>query len=136
MGAEVEAFLDEGFRIDFDAVGFDLNRIALALFSSTYRSPIPLLFGRERVIGDTLSSDIAMTVELAHAMYGINEDDEPTAAAKETPEWYLRGMASFTDREGIPRSVPMHVFLSAPEGSLERATVHIVCDPKLYTVRE
>jgi hypothetical protein len=128
-GEEVRTLFDRRLpRIEFDAVGFDLDRIALALFSSTYRSPIPLLFGREHARGEALASDIAMTVELVHAMYGINEDDPPLAAAYETPEWYLRGMASFTDREGIPRSAPMHVFLSATEGPLEHAVVQVVCN--------
>jgi hypothetical protein len=128
--------------IEFEPVRFDLDRIALALFSSTYRSPIPLLFGKEHARGDALTSDITMTVELVHAMYGMNEEDEPVAAAYETPEWYLRGMASFTDREGSPRTAPMHVFLTVPnnpieraEVKLERAEVQIVCDPEMYTVR-
>lgn len=110
--ATAKTFFDEGFpHIEFDPVQFNLDRVVLALFSSSYRSPIPLLFGKECARGDALASDIAMTVELAHAMYGLNEDDEPYAAAYETPEWYLRGMASFTDRKGRPRTAPMHVFL-------------------------
>lgn len=122
-------------EIEFEPVAFDLSRVALALFSSTYRSPITLLFPRETTL-TKLASDIAMTVELVHAIYSINEDDQPVAAAYETPEWYLRGMASFTDGSGTAHTAPMHAFLLAPEGELERAEVQIVCDPKLFTVSE
>jgi hypothetical protein len=131
-----ECFDQRSPVIEFEPIQFGLDRMALALCSSTYRSPIPLLFGKEHARRDTLASDIAMTVELVHAMYGINEEDEPVAAAYEAPEWYLRGTASFTDREGTPRTAPMHVFLSVAGSELEHATVQIVCDPKLYSVRE
>jgi hypothetical protein len=126
-----KTFFDERFpRIEFEPVQFNLDRVALALFSSTYRSPISLLFGKERARG-MLTSDIGMTVELAHALYGVNEDDPPVAAAYETPEWYLRGVASFTDREGRPRTAPMHVFLPVSEDRFGTAVVQ-VCSQDLF----
>lgn len=136
--AYARTFFDEEFpRIEFEPVQFNLDRVALALFSSTYRSPIPLLFGKECARGEPLTSDIAMTVELVHALYGVNEDNEPYAAAYETPEWYLCGMASFTDREDRPRTAPMHVFLTVsgdgfPTDRFSGAVVQ-VCDQDCLT---
>jgi hypothetical protein len=131
-----KAYFDERYSIEFEPVSFDLDRVALALFASTYRSPITLLFPKEKT-RESLVSDIAMTVELAHAIYGINEEDAPVAAAYETPEWYLRGMACFPDGSGMPHTAPVHVLLLVDShGKPERAVVQVVCDPKLLTVGE
>ncbi|HEY1688030.1 MAG TPA: hypothetical protein VGF95_04120 [Solirubrobacteraceae bacterium] len=135
---EVRGHFDERFpSIEFRPLAFNLDRVALALFSSTYRSPITLLFPKENAYKTNLTSDIAMTVELAQAMYHRDEDNDSVVAAYETPSWYVRGMASFTDRLGMSHTVPMHACLNvAEERDPESATVQIDCDPTLFTTGE
>jgi hypothetical protein len=112
--------------IEFSSVPFDLRRVKLALFDSTYRSPIALLFPKENTL-ENIASDITMTVELAHAMYEIDESDTPTAECYDTPEWYLRGVAHFTGPTGEAETAPMHVFLTINErNQFESATVQVI----------
>jgi hypothetical protein len=116
-------------KIEYRPVAFDLQRIALALFGSTYRSPITLLFPKENAHLDIVS-DVAMTVELAHAIFGADDRDEPIAAAYETPDWYLRGMACFTSC-GVPQTVPAHAFITRLDGGLNSAELQVLCDEAL-----
>ena len=113
--------------IEFKEVPFDLRRVRLALFDSTYRSPITLLFPR-MYADSALPSDVTMTVEVAQAVYEVDERDDAPAECHDTPEWYLRGIAHFTGLTGEPETAPMHVFLALDpvEGGFETAVVQIV----------
>lgn len=114
--------------IQYERIPFDLRRVALALFGSTYRSPITLLFPKEQACIKVVS-DIAMTVELVHAIYEADSTStEPLAAGYDRPEWYLRGMARFTDKEGRLRTAPMHVKLYFPASDdSEEVEVQVDC---------
>jgi hypothetical protein len=115
--------------IEYRPVAFDLERIALAVLRSSYRSPITLLFPKENAHIKVVS-DIAMTVELVHAVYAIDERDEPLAAAYETPEWYLRGVACFTSG-GVPQTVPAHAFVTMRDSEIEAVELQVLCDDSL-----
>ncbi len=115
--------------IEFREVPFDLRRVQLALFESTYRSPITLLFPKEHA-DIKLTTDIKMTVELAHAMYEIGDPESTPAGCYDTPSWYLRGVAHFTGPTSEPETAPAHVFLSMDEGRvIHAAQVQVVIDP-------
>ncbi len=113
--------------IEFTQVPFDLQRVQLALFDSTYRNPATLLFPKEHA-DVTLATDVAMTVELVHAIYEVDENDTPPAECYDTPEWYLRGVAHFTGPTGEPETAPMHVLLLVSDNSINSIEVQIVTD--------
>src|ERR1700691_2974733 len=98
--------------IEYDGVPFDLRRVQQALFDSTYRGPITLLFPKRKA-DEELNTDIHMTVDLAEALYESSEPDRP--GCYERPEWYLHGMAHFTGPAGESVTVPMHAFLGISE---------------------
>jgi|ERR1700677_289288 len=132
--ADARAVIRENFderraKIEYRPLEFDLKRIALAVFASTYRSPITLLFPKESA-DNTVVSDIAMTVEEVRAVFAADERDEPLAVAYETPEWYLRGMACFTS-DGVPQAMPAQVFISSFDGELDSAELQVLCDEPL-----
>lgn len=114
--------------IEYDGVPFTLQSVRRALFDSTYRSPITLLFQREKA-DEELNTDIRMTVELAEAVYESSEPDRP--GCYERPEWYLYGMAHFTGPAGESITVPMHAFLTISEaGEITATVVQVLTDQK------
>jgi hypothetical protein len=130
---EAEAFFPV---IEFTTVPFDLQQVQRALFESTYRKPITLLFPKERAHIRKIATDIAMTVELAHALYELNEDDEPSAECYDLPEWYLRGVAYFTGPTGEQEAAPAHVYLQIEEGSvIGLSEVQVLIDPDRLETR-
>ena len=125
---EAEAFFP---AIEFSKVPFDLRQVQRALFESTYRTPITLLFPKGYAHIREIATDITMTVELAHALYGLNEDEEPSAECYDIPDWYLRGVAHFTGPTGEQEAAPVHVYLQIEEedGSIGLSEVQVVIDP-------
>jgi hypothetical protein len=125
---EAETFFP---AIEFSKVPFDLPQVQRALFESTYRNPITLLFPRESAHIIKIATDITMTVELAHAIYSEYEGDDETPPPEcyDTPEWYLRGVAHFTGPTGEPETAPAHAFLPIEEdNSIGSAVIQIVTD--------
>ncbi len=103
--------------IEYEGITLELWRIGLALFASTYRNPQTLLFPKELAVPKVVS-DVSMTVELAQALYGIDERDEDdrTGLCYDTPEWYIRGTGMFTAKDGELLTAPMHALFRVGVG--------------------
>jgi hypothetical protein len=133
----VEGFLPGDPRltrtIEYAALPFDLRQVQRALFKSTYKRPVALLFPKELIHHpkETIATDIEMAVELVQAVYmGPGRGRELLSVnGHDVPSWYLQGMARFTGPTGEPETAPMLAFLEMEQDrSLEFAHVQVLVD--------
>jgi hypothetical protein len=96
------------------SIPFDLRRVELALFESTLRSPITLLFPKE-CTEVNLVTDVTMTVELVRAIYEVDPVGAPSRDWYETPNRYLQGLAQFTGPTGEVEAALARVYLATEE---------------------
>lgn len=123
-------------EIEFIDVPWTLDRVRDALFESTYRNPVMLHLPARCAHIDKLTTDVWLTVELVHAIYGEwegDEDETPPAACWNLPEWYLRGMAHFNGPTGERETAPMHAWVSISgdtvhDKSIDTVEVQILTD--------
>jgi hypothetical protein len=119
--------------IEYNPLRFSLSDVRSALFDSTYRHPITVVFPSADA-DESIKTDISVTVELVHAIYGLDETDQPLADCYDTPEWYIRGVGLFRTPAG-PMRAPVHAFLGVQEDGIQSAVVQVVTDAVLIARR-
>jgi hypothetical protein len=95
-------------------VRFGITDVARALFSSTYRNPVPLLLPRDDMLEEE-DWELWIRPQLAQASY-ISSEGDGFPGCYEEPDWYLQGLGHTADSKHRPRPVDVvRVLLLNPE---------------------